>query len=130
MKEQEKLKTQSGLTIMTDGWDDRRHRSLYGTLAAERGEYPTILSLDDLTGKRGDADTIVGVVESSMKKMMVEPEQVAAIVTDDPKVMRAVRRKLKEKWPWIIVRRILKGEDSALTVACAPPRVSRASCIS
>jgi hypothetical protein len=107
--EQEKLTAQSELTLMTDGWDDRRHCSLYGTLAAERGIYPTILSLEDLTGKRGDADTIVGVVEVSLKKMTMVPEQVAAVMTDDPTTMKSVRKKLKKKWPWIIVSRSMES---------------------
>lgn len=103
-KEKEKLKTRTGLTVMTDGWDDWRHRSLYGTLVAERGVYPTILSLEDLTGKRGNADIMVSMVEKALERMMVSPEQVAAVVTDDPTTMQSVRRKLKQKWPWIIVR--------------------------
>ncbi|KIO32494.1 hypothetical protein M407DRAFT_66689 [Tulasnella calospora MUT 4182] len=102
MLEQEKLKNQKFLTVMTDGWDDAQHRSVYGTVVVERGKYPTILGLENLTGKRGSAANIGAAVRKSMKEMAVDPKQIIAMVTDDPTVMGAVRRDMEKEYPWII----------------------------
>lgn len=101
--EQEKLKERKLLTVMTDGWDDAQHRSVYGTVVAERGKYPTILGLENLTGKRGNAVNIGAAVRKGMKGMGVDAKQIIAMVTDDPTVMGAVRRDLEREFPWIIV---------------------------
>jgi hypothetical protein len=45
-----RLKQRKRLTLFFDGWEDKLHRSLYGTVAIEIGQYPTVLSLDELTG--------------------------------------------------------------------------------
>jgi len=91
------------LTLMTDGWDDAMHRSLYGTLTAERGNFPTVLSLEDITGKRGSAATIEEVLDNGLEKMGVDPKQLIGLVTDDPSVMGSVRNSFVRKYPWIIV---------------------------
>ena len=92
------------LTVMVDGWDDAVRRSLYGTLACERGDTPSMLGLEDLTGQRGDAVAVLDVVEKAMKGSGIEPKkQVIAAVSDDPNTMRKYRRLLEEKYPGIIV---------------------------
>ena len=61
--ERERLKDKNFLTLMTDGWDDSLHRSVYGSLAAEVGTRPIVLGLSDLTGHRGTAEKVLEVVE-------------------------------------------------------------------
>jgi hypothetical protein len=51
-----RLKARKCLTLLFDGWEDKLQRSLYGTVAAEHGEPPSVLSLDELTGSRGTAE--------------------------------------------------------------------------
>jgi hypothetical protein len=42
-KEIGRLKQRQWLTLLKfDGWEDKLHRSLYGTVAAEIGQYPTV----------------------------------------------------------------------------------------
>lgn len=101
--EQERLKGRNMLTLMTDGRDDQKHHSLYGTMVAERTKYPIISSLDDITGQRGSAETIERVLDASLEKMLVKPEQIAALVTDNPSVMQAVRSRFEQKHLWVLV---------------------------
>ncbi|KAI0056370.1 hypothetical protein BV25DRAFT_1978033, partial [Artomyces pyxidatus] len=98
----ERLKTRKLLTIMTDGWEDAQRRSLYGTLLAEIAEYPVILGLDDVSGDRGTADNVLKIVTTAITRKQVKPDQVIAVCTDSPTTMVAFRRKLKEKWPWVL----------------------------
>jgi len=51
-----RLEGKRDFTLLLDGWDDALHRSIYGSLLAEPGEFSIMLSLHDLTGHRGTAD--------------------------------------------------------------------------
>ena len=44
-------------------------RSLYGTVVAELAIPATVLSLDELTGLRGMAETYLATVKGALKKM-------------------------------------------------------------
>lgn len=44
------------------------------------------------------------ISNESLKKKNVKPEDVTAIVTDNPTTMKAVRRKWIEKYLWALVR--------------------------
>ena len=52
LKDTTQLKARKHLTLLFDGWEDKLQRSLYGTVAAELGEPPCVLSLDELTGSQ------------------------------------------------------------------------------
>lgn len=90
-------------TLLVDGWEDSARRSLYGTLAARRTETPVVLNLEDMTGKRADGPAIVDVLENGMKVMGLDPHQVVAVVSDDPTLMRLVRRLMIQRYIWMIV---------------------------
>jgi len=45
--ELDRLKSKRNLTIMVDGWDDRLWRSVYGVLATQRGDFPSVLQSND-----------------------------------------------------------------------------------
>ena len=63
-----------------------------------------VLSLDDMTGNRGNSDNLVLVTRKAMSKMEIgDGKNVIAITTDNPTVMQAYRRKLQECYPWILV---------------------------
>ena len=83
--------------------NDRIKRSIYGSLVSEPGERPVILGLEDLTGERNTADKIVEINNESLKKKNVDPENIIAIVTDNPTTMRAVRCRWIEKYRWVLV---------------------------
>ena len=102
--EEQRLKMMKYLTTMVDGWDDCVKRSIYGSLVTAPKERPVILGLADLTGERSTANKIVEISDEALKKKNVEPENVTAIVTDNPTMMKAVRRKWTEKYPWVLVR--------------------------
>jgi len=92
------------LTTMIDGWDDKVGRSIYGSLISAIKERPIILGLADLTGERSTANKIMEISDESLKKKDVKPENITAVVTDNPTTMKAVRRKWTEKYPWVLVR--------------------------
>ena len=99
----QQLKGCRTLTLLIDGWEDKLRRSLYGTVIAGVGEYPVILGLDDMSGKRGSADKLVELAEQSLQKMEVNHQTLFGLTTDDPSVMRAFRRQFQVKYPWVIV---------------------------
>lgn len=103
LKETERLKEMSLLTLMTDGWEDVVKHSVYGSLLAELGVRPFILGLSDLTGERGTALKILEVVELALKKKGATARQLICVVTDNPQVMRAFRRLFQERYPWVLV---------------------------
>ena len=99
------LKQRKHQTMLFDGWEDLVKRSLYGTLAAKVNELPIILGLDDLSGKRADAETLVKTAQDALDNMEVgDMRRFIAATTDNPTVMRAFRRILGNKYSWLLVR--------------------------
>jgi hypothetical protein len=103
LEQMEDLQDMSGLTLLVDGWEDQSGRSIYGVMAAKAGQHSIMLGMSDLTGKRATADEIISVVQENMTKMDVDFKKFAAICTDNPTVMAAVRRKIEETDPVILV---------------------------
>ena len=92
------------MTLLFDGWEDRLRRSLYGTVAAERGEPPSVLSLDELTGSRGTAEKYLETTKAALKKMDLDDgRNFVALTTNNPTVMQAYRRLMRNAFFWIIV---------------------------
>ena len=60
------MKKRPSLTLLFDGWEDKLKRSLYGTVAAGIGEFLTVLSLKELTGLCGTADTYLEIIQKAM----------------------------------------------------------------
>ena len=101
--EMERLQERKFLTLLVDGWEDIARRSLYGTVLTEVDHHPVVLGLTDLTGKRANAETIVGLCIEDLKAMFVDPSQVAALCTDNPSVMKKTRKDWEILFPWVIV---------------------------
>lgn len=90
VEEVDRMKSRKWLTLLFDGWEDKLQCSLYGTVVAELGTPLTVLSLDELTGLRGMAETYLATIKGALKKMnMEDAENVIALTTDNPNVMRA-----------------------------------------
>jgi len=66
LEELEHVKKSKKLTYLIDGWEDLLKRSIYGSVAAEVGKYPTVLPLEDMTGNRATAEGIMGAAEKAM----------------------------------------------------------------
>ncbi|KAF9531576.1 hypothetical protein CPB83DRAFT_833272 [Crepidotus variabilis] len=98
-----RLKGRNNLTYLVDGWEDRRRRSIYGSMAAEVSQYPVMLGLEDLTGKRATADGLVELSKRALTKKTLDPRAILATCTDNPTTMQAFQRKFKEEYPWIII---------------------------
>ncbi|KAF9237795.1 hypothetical protein BU15DRAFT_88612 [Melanogaster broomeanus] len=99
-----RLKGRKKLTLLLDSWEDLLKRSLYGSVAVEVNQHPVVLSLDDMTGNRGNADNLVSVTQKAMNKMEIgDGKNIIAVTTDNPTVMQAYQRKLQVLYPWILV---------------------------
>jgi hypothetical protein len=98
------LKKGKRLTLLFDGWEDKLHWSLYGTVAAQVGEYPTILSLDDLTGYRRSADKYLEMTKKALRNMEIKNGgNIIALTTDNPIVMQSYRGKCKFEYYGVLV---------------------------
>ncbi|KAF9234431.1 ribonuclease H-like domain-containing protein [Melanogaster broomeanus] len=86
----DRLKDRKKLTLLLDGWEDLLKRNLYGSVAVEVNQHPVVLSLDDMSGNRGNANNLVAVTQKAINKMEIGS------------VMQAYRRKLQELFPWIL----------------------------
>ena len=99
-----RLKDRRRLTFLIDRLEDKLKQSLYGSLAAEINKYLVVLSLEDMTGRRGSAIGLMEAAEQALKTMEVENgENFIAVTTDNPTVMQAFQRKFKEKFYWVLV---------------------------
>ena len=67
---------------------------------------PVVLGRSDLTGHRGTAEKLLEVLEHAMKKSGLDWSQIIALITDNPTVMKALRRLAMGSHPHIIVRLI------------------------
>jgi hypothetical protein len=98
------VKKRPRLTLLFDGWEDKLKRSLYRTVVAGIGEFPTVLGLEELTGLRGTADTYLETIQKAMRHNEIEEaKNIIALTTDDPNVMQAFRRKFKNIFFWVLV---------------------------
>ncbi len=104
IKEIDRVKKTKHLTVLFDGWEDKLRRSLYGTVAAKVGEYPTVLSLDELTGHCGSAEKYLETAKKAMKNMEIEDGwNIIALTMDNPTVMQAFRWKFQNIYYWVLV---------------------------
>jgi len=73
-------------------------------VAAELGTPPIVLSLDELMGHQGTAETYLETVKGALKKMdMEDGKNVIALTTDDPNVMQAFWRLFGDCFFWVLV---------------------------
>ena len=105
LKETQELEARSNQTYLFDGWEDMLKRSLYGSVAAHVKQPSIVLGLEDLTGKRGDVDTLIKTTENAAAGMgLGDMKKFIAVTTDNPTTMRAFRRELQKKYWWLLVR--------------------------
>jgi hypothetical protein len=104
IEEINRLKKGKRLTLLFDGWEDKLHRSLYGTVPAQVGEYPTVLSLDDLTGHRGSVDNYLEMTKKALRNMEIKDSwNIIALMMDNPMVMQSYRGNFKFEYYWVLV---------------------------
>jgi len=92
------------LTYIVDGWEDLQQWSIYGSMISEVSQFPVVLGLEELTGKRATANQLVELSDRALLKKEVKPEFLVAVCTDNPTTMRAFRRKWSDIYPWLLVR--------------------------
>jgi hypothetical protein len=115
LEDHHRLKALPRLTLLFDGWEDKRRRSLYGSVASQIGEDPIVLSLDDLTGKRGSAQTYLETAVAALKRNELEnPTNIIALTTDNPTVMQSFRRKFQDQFFWVLVSGYLESTHPKL----------------
>ncbi|KAF7372617.1 DUF659 domain-containing protein [Mycena venus] len=103
IRESERLKSSKLLTLLEDGWEDRLKRSIYGVLAAAIDTFPIVMSLDDLTGQRGNAVKCLEIAVNSLELMGVpEGRNFIALTTDNPTTMQSFRRLFQKKFFWVL----------------------------
>ncbi|KAF7344781.1 DUF659 domain-containing protein [Mycena venus] len=103
LRETERLQLSKLLTMFKDGWEDRLKRSIYGCVAAGIDTFPIIMSQDDLTGERGNADKCLDIAVSTLKLMGVpDAKNFIALTTDNPTTMQTFRRRFQNKFFWIL----------------------------
>ncbi|EJF63824.1 hypothetical protein DICSQDRAFT_145296 [Dichomitus squalens LYAD-421 SS1] len=102
-EEMKRLEKRNFLTFLFDGWEDCLKRSLYGSIAAEVKQHPTVLSLDDLSGKRGNVPTLIETTQRATSTMgLSDMKKFIAATTDNPTTMQAYRRELQKLYPWLL----------------------------
>ena len=96
------LKGWKNLTILLDGWEDFLKRSIYGIVTVEVNCHPVILALEDMTGKRGNANNLVGVTQNAMQKMEIsDGKNIIAVMTNNLTIMQAYHCKFQVMFPWV-----------------------------
>lgn len=108
LHEMDLLATRRNLTFLIDGWEDELRRSLYGSVAAQVNEYPSMLALEDMTGKRATAENVLVVMKNALRKMGLDDGRAfIALVTDNPTTMQAFRRLASSsgEFKWLLVSR-------------------------
>ena len=92
------------LTLLFDGWEDALRWNIYGTVGVGVGNYPIVMSLDDMTGKRGMAENYLATIKGVMKGMGIEKGiQALALTTDNPMVMQSFWRMFQNEFQWVLV---------------------------
>ena len=78
------VKKSKKLTYLINEWEDLLKQSIYGSVAAEVGKYPTVLSLEDMTGNWATAEGIIDVAEKAMREMdLLDGKHFIAVTTDN-----------------------------------------------
>ena len=104
LEDLDRIQEWMSLTLLFDGWEDALRRNIYGTVGAGVGKYPIMMSLDDMTDKRGMAENYLATIKGAMQGMGIEKGiQVLALTTDNPTVMQSFRRMFQNEFQWVLV---------------------------
>ncbi|KAJ6540757.1 ribonuclease H-like domain-containing protein [Mycena capillaripes] len=136
LREVDRLQNSKLLTLLEDGWEDMLKRSIYGVVAAGIDSFPIIMSLDDLTGERGNAAKCLDIAVNSLQLMGVpDARNFIALTTDNPTTMKAFRREFQKKFFWVLILTFacfLHSLNTLVGDICAYPRmkkiVTKSSC--
>ncbi|KAJ7666864.1 ribonuclease H-like domain-containing protein [Mycena polygramma] len=111
--------------MLEDGWEDRLKRSVYGVLAAGVDMFPILMSLNDLSGDRGNADKCLDVAVSALEVMGVpDGRNFIALTTDNPTTMQSFRRKFQNKFFWVLTFAcFLHSLNTVVGEICAYPLI-------
>ncbi|EIN03308.1 hypothetical protein PUNSTDRAFT_31961, partial [Punctularia strigosozonata HHB-11173 SS5] len=121
-----RLATRKNLTYIIDGWEDRLGRSVYGSIVSEVGHHPVILGLEDMTGRRANADAMRDVSQVSLTKKSVDISQILCVCTDNPTTMRAFRRKWETAHPHLLtIPCFMHGINTIIGKVVAYPAMKR-----
>ncbi|KAJ7120599.1 ribonuclease H-like domain-containing protein, partial [Mycena crocata] len=125
LKDSDRLKSSNLLTLLEDGWEDRLKRSVYGVVAAGMGMFPILMSLNDLTGERGNAVKCLDVAVDALKFMGVpEARNFIALTTDNPTTMQSFRRQFQQKFFWVLTLAcFLHSLNTVVGEICAYPLI-------
>ncbi|KAJ7487952.1 ribonuclease H-like domain-containing protein [Mycena latifolia] len=103
LRETERLQRSKLLTLLEDGWEDRLKRSIYGVIAAGIDTFPVVMSLDDLTGERGNTAKCLDITVNSLQLMGVpDARNFIGLTTDNPTTMQSFRRLFQHKFFWVL----------------------------
>ncbi|KAH8101722.1 ribonuclease H-like domain-containing protein [Cristinia sonorae] len=90
-------------TGQCDGWKSRSKNSLVATLVSVKGQ-PYLLNTDNVTEERKNADTLLGIVIANIAYALeVCRMMVIAWCSDAGGDSASMRRKLLQRYPWLIV---------------------------
>ncbi|KAJ7733867.1 hypothetical protein DFH07DRAFT_780507 [Mycena maculata] len=114
LEEVQRLRGTKRITLLFDAWEDMLRRSLYGTVGAGVDAYPSLISLDDMTGNHGSADQYMSTITGALEKMDIgDAKNIIALTTDNPNVMQSFRRKFQAKFPWVLLSKHLPASFTA-----------------
>jgi hypothetical protein len=117
LTEMARLKACNWFMLLFDRWEDKKRRSIYGSVAAQLNKDPIILGLENLTGKRATANTYLETIQTSMQKMDIgDGKQFIALTTDNPSVMQLFRSEFQKKFYWVLVSNDTLRSDPELTL--------------
>jgi hypothetical protein len=102
-------------------------RSIYGVVAAGIDSFPIIMSLDDLTGERGNAAKCLDIAVNSLQLMGVpDARNFIGLTTDNPSTMKAFRRDFQKKFFWVLTFAcFLHSLNTLVWDICAYPRMKK-----
>ena len=105
LEDLERIQAWRQLTLLFYGWEDILWRNLYGTVGAGIGKFPIMLSLDNMTGRRGTAQGYLETIKGAMHKMGITGGLGLCTVTHprctDGTVCTGAVPGLVESGPWI-----------------------------
>ncbi|KAJ7906652.1 ribonuclease H-like domain-containing protein, partial [Mycena leptocephala] len=127
LREVDRLQNSKLLTLLEDGWEDMLKRSIYGVVAAGIDSFPIIMSLDDLTGERGNAAKCLDIAVNSLQLMGVpDARNFIGLTTDNPSTMKAFRRDFQKKFFWVLTFAcFLHSLNTLVGDICAYPRMKK-----
>lgn len=87
MATEERLKTQSNLTISLDGWTDISKNSIYAVLVLRGTQVKHFIDVLDLNHIRHTSENTLEALKETLKAHEIRWDQISAVVTNSTSVM-------------------------------------------